>query len=61
VKFSTKLGGQARGHPKTKKPSFRTTTEQHQDKAQPAACNYLEFLLWCKEAASNRWLYHDNK
>jgi len=25
---------------------------QHQDKAQQAACNYLEFLLWCKEAAS---------
>jgi len=27
---------------------------QHHDKAQPAACNYLEFFLWCKEAASSR-------
>jgi len=22
--------------------------------AQPAACNYLEFLLWCNEATSSR-------
>jgi len=28
---------------------------QHQDKAQPAACNFLEYLLWCQEAASNRY------
>jgi len=34
---------------------------EQQDKAQPAACNYLEFVLWCKEAASSRWLYHNNK
>jgi len=35
---------------------------QHQDKAQPAACNYFEFLLWCIEAASSRWrLYYNNK
>jgi len=27
---------------------------QHHDKAQPAACNYFEFFLWCKEAASSR-------
>jgi len=26
----------------------------HQDEGQPAACNYLEFLSWCNEAASSR-------
>jgi len=33
---------------------IRFSTGYQQDKSQPAAYNYLEFILWCKEAASSR-------
>jgi len=35
--------------------------EYYLEKAQPAACDYLEFLLCCNEAVASRYLYHNNK